>query len=142
MNGEQIEETEEQPIPSDVSDIKIEETAPQELTKIEDQPQQTDEPDIEFSKEDCELFYQLVMEFGHDIRVGDTKSLPEERVKKQGELLYKVCLKHNIKLPSVMQEGILLVGMVADWKYMKVKKEPVEVITDESEKDADSDKAE
>lgn len=140
LNG--IEETPEQPIQGDTGDIKIEETPTEELTKIEDQPQQTETPEIEFSKEDCELFYQFIMETGHDIRKGNTKSLPEQRVKKQGELLYKICLKYNIKLPSIMQEGILAVGIIADWRYMEVKEnkedETPEVITDVSTKDADS----
>jgi len=141
LNG--IEETEEQPIQGDSSDIKIEETPIEELTKIEDQPQQTDAPEIEFSKDDCELFYQFIMETGHDIRKGNTKSLPEPRVKKQGELLYKICVKYNIKLPSIMQEGILLVGMVADWRYMEVKEELKEgEPIDESNKNADSEKTE
>ena len=142
MSGEQIEETEEQPIPGDSSDIKIDETPTQELSKIEDQPQQTKEPEIEFSKEDCELFYQFVMETGHDIRKGDTKSLPEQRVKKQGELLYKICLKYNIKLPSIMQEGILAVGIIADWRHMNVKeeqnKEQKEIITDDQDADSET----
>jgi hypothetical protein len=137
-----IEETPEQPIQGDSNDIKIEETPAEELTKIEDQPQQTETPDIEFSKEDCELFYQFIMETGHDIRKGNTKSLPEQRVKKQGELLYKICSKYNIKLPSILQEGILAVGIIADWKYMEVKEqqedETKEVTTDESKEDADS----
>jgi hypothetical protein len=142
LNGNEIEETQEQYIPGDSNDIRIEETPAEELTKIEDQPAQTETPDIELSKEDCELFYQFIMETGHDIRKGNTKSLPEQRVKKQGELLYKICLKYNIKLPSIMQEGILAVGIIADWRYMEVKEEQKEetqeVTIDESKEDADS----
>ena len=140
MNG--IEETPEQPIEAEISDIKVEETPTQELPKLEDQINQVEEPEIEFSKEDCELFYQFVMETGHDIRKGDTKSLPEQRVKKQGELLYKICVKYNIKLPSIMQEGILAVGIIADWRYMNVKVEQQEAITDDSTQDANSETTE
>lgn len=136
-----IKETPEQPVQGETDDIKIVETPVETIPTIEDIPKQTETPDIEFSKEDCELFYQFIMETGHDIRKGNTKSLPEQRVKKQGELLYKICLKYNIKLPSIMQEGILAVGIIADWRYMEVKEdkedETKEVIPDESDKDAD-----
>ena len=128
MDSNGIDETPEIPVINNSGDIQMEETVPIKLEQIETPQDEPEQPKIEFSQDDCEVFYRFLMETAHDIRKGDTKSLPDQRVKKQGELLYKICLKYDIKLPAIFQEGILAVGVFADWKYMDVKeiKEEIE----------------
>jgi hypothetical protein len=118
---ETIQETEQISVPLDK---QIEETEPLKLEPVDDQEPATEE--IEIQLDDCEMLYGVVMETAHSI-VGTRKDgithreLPDERRKAQGKILYNICTKYNIKIPTEFELVIFGGAMIADWQYMTVK---------------------
>ena len=83
--------------------------------------------EIEATAADCEILYGVVMETAHGI-IGDKKGfghreLPEERRKAQGALLYSICQRYNITIPTEFELVILGGAIIADWQYMTVSKD-------------------
>ena len=122
----EITETAPEPVSSDVQDIIVE-TEPIPIDAIPEEPEQIEEPEIEIeiTVEDCEMLYGVVMETGHSI-IGTQKGkghreLPEERRKAQGKILYNICKKYNIKIPTELELVIFGGAMIADWQYMTIK---------------------
>ena len=104
-------------------DQQIEETEPIKLELVTELETQT--PEIEVTVEDCEMLYGVVLETAHAI-IGTRKGaghreLPEARRKAQGKLLYNICKKYNIKIPTELELVIFGGAMIADWQYMTVK---------------------
>lgn len=118
---ETIQETEQIAVPLDK---QIEETEPLKLEPIDDINPVV--PKIEIQVEDCEMLYGVVLETAHSI-IGTRKDgishreLPDERRKTQGKLLYNICKKYNIKIPTELELVIFGGAMIADWQYMTIK---------------------
>lgn len=86
--------------------------------------------DIEATAADCEILYGVVMETAHGI-IGNKKGfghreLPEDRRKAQGALMYSICQRYNITIPTEFELVILGGAIIADWQYMTVKKDTTE----------------
>ena len=72
--------------------------------------------------EDCQALYGLVMETAHSM-AGTKKGkghrdLPEARRKSQGELLHRLSLKYDVKIPTELELVIFGGSIIADWRYM------------------------
>ena len=133
-NGEDFLQTEPEPEIQDTIleterialplDKQIEETEPLKLESVTETEPATEEFEIQL--DDCEMLYGVVMETAHSI-VGTRKDgithreLPDERRKAQGKILYNICKKYNIKIPTEFELVIFGGAMIADWQYMTVK---------------------
>jgi len=107
--------------------LNIEETpilTETELPPVDTLPEQ--EQIVEVSQEECEMFYGVVLETAHSI-IGTRKEgtshreLPDSRRKAQGKLLYNICKKYNIQIPTEFEIIIFGGSLVADWQYMGTK---------------------
>ncbi|HSQ86329.1 MAG TPA: hypothetical protein VLM43_16575 [Desulfobacterales bacterium] len=125
----EIEEFEEKIEETEKDDSIIEETPIEPLPTVEGlQEVQPQAEEVEVSIEDCEMLYGVVMETAHSV-VGTRKGaghreLPEERRKAQGRLLYNICKKYNIKIPTEFEVVIFGGAIIADWQYMTVREGP------------------
>ena len=137
-----IEETDHQVT---IDNSVIEETPVVLLDPIPDATKQSAKPEIEINVDDCEMLYGVVMETAHSV-IGTKKTgiehrdLPDERRKKQGKLLYNICKKYNIKIPTEFEIVIFGGAMIADWQYMTMKTtettvEEPKIETEETETD-------
>ena len=102
--------------------------------------------EIEATAADCEILYGVVMETAHGI-IGNKKGfghreLPEDRRKAQGAILYSICQRYNITIPTEFELVILGGAIIADWQYMTVPKDTVQAGGEsvEAEEINDSDK--
>lgn len=111
-------------------ELKVEETPKEEIKPLESETQEVTaegEPiaqedqkeEIQMTEDDCQRFYGVIMETGHSIlsKKGH-RELPEERRIQQGKLLFRICEKYNITIPTEFDVIILGAAAVADWQYM------------------------
>ena len=124
MNKEVIEETPIEELPSIGTPKHVEGSTEGVTGQDVAAPSQ----EIEATPEDCEVLYGVIMETAHGI-IGNKKGfghreLPEERRKSQGKLLYSICQRYNITIPTEFEIVILGGAIIADWQYMTVKEDP------------------
>jgi len=78
------------------------------------------------------MLYGVAMETAHSLiatrkdGVGH-RELPEVRRKHQGKLLFNICKKYNIQIPTELELVILGGSMIADWQHMSIQEEKEEV---------------
>lgn len=123
---------------ADQSEV-IEETPVEEIAPItEDEvTQEEPEPEIEVTPEDCQMLYGVAMETLHSV-IGTRKGkghreLPEERRIAQGNNLYQISKRYNIKIPTELELVIFGGAIIADWSYMSISKEEEPIQNDEKE---------
>lgn len=135
----------------------IQETGIIEFDGMGEDQAQTDTPSVQtdgdgdLNLKDCITLYGAGMETAHALiatrKEGvQHRELPEERRRLQGKLLYNICKKYDIKVPTELEVLIFGGALIADWQYMTVKEsekrappEPVQSATasDQSELDAE-----
>ena len=121
--GQTNETIEETPI-ENLPDIGTPEPVEGSTKGITGQDVAAPSQEIEATAQDCEILYGVVMETAHGI-IGNKKGfghreLPEDRRKAQGALLYSICQRYNITIPTEFELVILGGAIIADWKYMTV----------------------
>jgi len=80
----------------------------------------------DYTLKDCENLYGAAMETAHcliNTRKKDAthRGLPEERLKMQGKILYNICKKYNIQIPTELEVIIFGGALVMDFQYMGAK---------------------
>jgi len=89
--------------------------------------QSADLNQIEATPEDCEVLYGVIMETAHGMfgtkKGKGHRGLPEDRRKSQGKLLFNICQRYNITIPTEFEIVILGGAIIADWQYMTVKED-------------------
>lgn len=109
----------------DSTDPQIEETEVEQFPELEQDEVSQEDTEIEMTVDDCEMAYGVIMETAHAV-IGTRngaghRGIPEDRRKAQGELLYSICQKYGIKIPTEFAVVMLGAAAVADWQYMTVK---------------------
>ena len=120
----------EQPVTVPIDD-EIQETEPLKLESVTENDEVKTSNDFDATVEDCEMLYGVVMETSHGLIATrkdgvSHRELPENRRKQQGKLLYSICTKYNIKIPTEFEVIIFGGAIVSDWQYMSVKEKAEE----------------
>ena len=103
-------------------DIVVEEAPIIDLKPIPDQETVLDGKDdkdkFELEVRECEVLYGTLIEIGHSLKSKkESKPLPEQRVKRQGKILYEIFKRYDVQIPNI-DLAVLAVGAVADWRYL------------------------
>lgn len=111
-------------------DEHIQETGIIEFDNIESSQSPSAEtvaaPSSDLDLKDCELLYGAAMETVHCLIATrkdgvEHRELPEERRRLQGKMLYNICKKYDITIPTELEVLIFGGALIADWQYMTVK---------------------